>query len=329
LTIENVPDPVPGDGEIVVKVDRCGICGTDLHMTEGHGIQLPAGTVLGHEFCGEVVACGRGVEVLKMGQRVSAMPIFGCRECTACKAGEPALCAQMQFRFGGYAEYAVVNAATAVKLTDSVSSSDGALAEPLAVALHGVAAARLVPGSNVVILGAGPIGLATLFWARRFGARRIDVIEKVPERAQIALAMGANSVFEPVTTPPGESFLRYLHPVPVAELAEVVFECVGRPGLLMQAAAYARHRGKIVSLGYCFTPDPVVPAAIGVKELQLIFPQLYNEHEFELGIDVLSAGAVEPHHMITETVSLNLLPTTFESLRRSPRQCKVLIAPFS
>jgi (R,R)-butanediol dehydrogenase/meso-butanediol dehydrogenase/diacetyl reductase len=284
--------------------------------------------VLGHEFCGEVVAVGRDVSTVKVGELVSAMPIFGCRECTACQAGQPALCNKMQFRFGGYAEYAIVNPATAVKLSDSVSLSDAALAEPLAVALHGVAAARLAPGSNVTILGAGPIGLATLFWSRRFGARRVDVIEKVPERSRIARAMGANDVFEPVPTPPGEDFLRYLHPVPTPELADVVFECVGRPGLLMQSAAYAKRGGKIVSLGYCFTQDALVPAAIGTKELQLLFPQLYTSREFELGIDVLSAGAVEPRQMITETVDLDRVPEVFDSLRRAPHQCKVLIAPF-
>jgi (R,R)-butanediol dehydrogenase/meso-butanediol dehydrogenase/diacetyl reductase len=329
LSIETLPDPTPGEGEVVVKVARCGICGTDLHMTEGHGVQLPAGTVLGHEFSGEIVAVGKNVSTLKVGQNVAAMPIFGCRECEACKSGRPALCSQMQFRFGGYAEYAVVNAVTAARLPNMVSLSDGALAEPLAVGLHGVSAAQFSPGADVVVLGAGPIGLATLFWARRLGARRVYVIEKVPERRDIAYAMGASEVFEPIVPSSGDDFARFQVAVPVPELADVVFECVGRPGLLMQSTAYAKRGGKIVSLGYCFTEDPVVPAAVGMKELQLLFPQLYTSREFELGLDVLGSGAVEPRHMITDTVGFDRLPETFESLRRSPRQCKVLIDPLS
>jgi (R,R)-butanediol dehydrogenase/meso-butanediol dehydrogenase/diacetyl reductase len=325
LTIEAVPDPSPGAGEVIVRVARCGICGTDLHMTEGHGVELPAGTILGHEFSGEVVEVGEDVAGLAVGDRVAAMPIFGCRRCVACQAGTPALCETMQFRFGGYAEYALVNATTAVRLPASVSLDDGALAEPLAVALHGMVAARLAPGEVVVIQGAGPIGLAALFWARRLGAGRVYVIERVPERAALARAMRADGVFAPAIPrgAPGQA-----ENAAPPEMADVVVECVGRPGLLAQASSFARRGARIVSLGYCFTSDEIVPAAFGAKELQLVFPQLYTSREFEFGIDALSAGAVEPGRMVTDIVGFDRLPDTFEELRRSPQQCKVLIAPF-
>jgi len=180
----------------------------------------------------------------------------------------------------------------------------------------------------VTIVGAGPIGLAALFWARRFGAARTYVIEKVPERRAIAETMGATGVFLPNAPSDGEGFARHYGALPMGEAADVVVECVGRPGMLMAAAAYARHGGRLVSLGYCFGDDPVVPAGLGMRELQLLFPQLYTRGEFEMSVNVLDAGAVEPRRMVTDSIGLDAVPDMFEALRTSPRQCKVMISPF-
>lgn len=324
LAIETLPDPEPGASQVVIRVHRCGICGSDLHLTEGHGFQLPTGTVLGHEFAGEVVAVGKGVTRLKVGDRAAAMPISGCGSCLACVAGEPAKCTAMDFAFGGYAEYALMNALTSVKLPASLTAADGALAEPLAVALHGVAMAQVKPGSHVAIQGAGPIGLAALFWARRFGAKRIDVIEGAPRRAEIAMMMGADNV-RPPSGPDAEG---PSYGSDSGEGAEYVFECVGRPGVLMQAVAMARRDAKVISLGFCFAPDPIVPGGVGNKEITLLFPSLYTTREYEHGLDVLAAGAVEPRAMITDIIGFDRLPESFEGLRRNPTQCKVMIDPF-
>ena len=322
LAIVSVKDPAPAEGEVVIRVHRCGICGSDLHLTEGHGYKLPSGTVLGHEFTGEVVAVGRGVDRFKCGDRIAAMPVFGCGHCRYCLAGEPAWCAQIGYTFGGYAEYAAVNAGTALRLPKTLSLADGALAEPLAVALHGVAAAGVTPGASVLVLGAGPIGLAALFWARRLGAGRVDVIEGAPPRADIALAMGADSVRPPTTQAAAE-----LGNHDTGDKPSLVIECVGRPGLLGQAVEFVQRRGTVVSLGYCFQPDTLVPAFAGSKEITLLFPQLYTTREFEVAIEVLDAGAVGPREMVTSTIGFTRLPAVFEGLRRVPQECKVLIDP--
>lgn len=321
LQIESVADPSPGVNELIVKVDRCGICGSDLHLTEGHGYTAPSGTILGHEFVGEVVATGKGVQQFSVGDRVAAMPIIGCGTCRYCLAGTPGWCTSIRYTFGGYAEYATVSAVTAVKLPTNLISADAALAEPLAVALHGVAAAGLRPGARVLIQGAGPIGLSVLFWARRLGAGRVEMVEGAERRAAIAREMGADSVAAPGAVEAG------MQPSLDPQAPDIVVECVGRPGLLVQAIACVARGGTVVSLGYCMQPDTLVPALAGNKETKLIFPQLYTQREFEFAIEVLDRGAVEPAAMVTATIDLNQLPDKFESLRKSPADCKVLIDP--
>lgn len=328
LVIEECPDPTPAEGEVVVRVHRCGICGSDLHITEGHGYTVPEGTVLGHEFAGEVVAVGKNVDRFKVGDRAAAMPIFGCGHCASCLAGEAKWCNQIRYVFGGYAEYALMSAHTAVQLPNSLSSADGALVEPLAVALHGVAMAGLTPGAHVLIQGAGPIGLAALFWAKRLGAGRVDMIEGSDVRANIARQMGASSVRPPTVASSNSSDISEHLGVRESQ-PEFVFECVGRPGLLDQSVSFVRRRGTIVSLGFCITPDSITPAFANSKELKLLFPVLYTTREFEVCIDALDGGAVEPRTMVTKTVGFSDLPDMFESLRRSPKDCKVLIDPLA
>src|SRR3954464_6819034 len=135
---ETAPGPEPGGGEVLVRVGRCGICGSDLHMTEDPAFGRGAGDVLGHEFAGEVVALGRGAEGVRLGDVVSVIPRASCGRCETCLAGEPAWCAHFGLQGGGYAEYALTRPSQCVTLPKSASLADGAIVEPLAVALHGV-----------------------------------------------------------------------------------------------------------------------------------------------------------------------------------------------
>src|SRR3546814_10509122 len=138
LAIEDVPAPEPGEGEAVIRVARCGVCGTDLHSTSGHGYTLPAGAQLGHEYAGEVVAVGRGVRRLKVGDRVAALPVVGCGECEACRTGIDVLCSRWRGYGGGLADYARISERGATLLPQTRSLADGALVEPPAVGRRGV-----------------------------------------------------------------------------------------------------------------------------------------------------------------------------------------------
>ena len=178
LAFETLPDPTPDTGQVVIKVGRCGICGSDLHMTEDAAYGCQHGDVLGHEFAGEVVDLGREVEGLKTGDLVSVIPLKSCGHCEHCRKGEVQWCAQFGLQGGGYAEYAVTRPNQCVKLGADVSLADGAIIEPLAVALHGVNLSGMKAGDKVLVLGAGPIGLAVAFWARRMGAVEIPKAER-------------------------------------------------------------------------------------------------------------------------------------------------------
>lgn len=321
LAIETLPDPTPGDGQLVVKVGRCGICGSDLHMTEDAGYGMKAGDILGHEFAGEVVALGKGVEGIATGDLVSVIPLKSCGQCAACKAGDLAWCESFGLQGGGYAEYAVTRPNQCVILPKSVSLADGAIVEPLAVALHGVSLSGIKPGDKVLVLGAGPIGLAVAFWARRAGATKVVMQDIAPHQRERALEMGATDFVVDRDDPVGASTRA------LGGLADIVFECVGVPGLIAQAVNQVRGRGSIVLLGLCNQPDTFNSFAMLSKEIRLITSAFFTRGEYETALDALDRGAAEPRALITQTVSLAETPDMFESLKHRTHQCKVMIAP--
>ena len=321
LAFETLPDPTPGAGEVVVKVGRCGICGSDLHMTEDAAYGCKHGDVLGHEFAGEVVGLGREVEGLKSGDLVSVIPLRSCGQCEHCRKGEVQWCARFGLQGGGYAEYALTRPNQCVRLPADLSLADGAIVEPLAVALHGVNLSGLKAGDKVLVLGAGPIGLAVAFWARRLGAARVAVQDVAEFQRERALAMGAD-VFVVDPRDPVGSAEREL-----GGKADIVFECVGIPGLIAQAVEQVKPRGTILLLGLCTRPDTFNSFAMLSKEVRLVTSAFFTVPEYEASLEALAQGAIEPRLLVTDTIPLGDTPAVFESLKHRTSQCKVLIAP--
>lgn len=323
LEIETLPDPEPLEGELVIRVGSCGICGSDLHMTDGHGaIQVPAGHILGHEFAGEVVAVGKGVERFKVGDRVTSMPTVGCGHCPACLKGEPKWCPQRGSMQGGYGEYLRTKATSASKLAANLTLEDGALVEPLAVGLHGVERAGMKVGDKVLVIGAGPVGLAAIYWARRMGAGRIVATAASNRRADMALAMGANG-FVVSSDSAVQEVQEALGGAP-----DIVFECVGLPGMIELSCNHVKPTGTVCVLGFCTEVDKLLPVTPLFKEANIIFAILYSLRDFQVSIDTLDAGSVEPRVMITDRIGLDETPAMFEALRQRSTQCKVLIDPW-
>lgn len=317
LEIETLDDPEPGPGDLIVKVARCGLCGTDLHMTSGHGWDFPVGTVIGHEYAGEVVAVGSAVERFRVGDPVSGMAQGGCGACEACFRGLPLLCVKAEGGMGGFGEYLSLPERAAVALPRTLSIADGALVEPLAVGLHGVRMADMPVGARVLVLGAGSVGLAAIFWAKRLGAGRVVAASRSTTRAAMALAMGADAF---VQTGEGEieRVIEALGGQP-----EIVLECAGAVGLLGQAINHVKTFGQVLSLGFCTSPDPVVPGIAAFKQVRISFPLAYSPGEFQYVADTMLAGAVDPKMMITSTIAFDALPETFEALRGPNDQTKV------
>lgn len=322
LEFGTLPDPVPGAGEVLVKVARCGICGSDLHMAEDPAYGACPGDVFGHEFAGEVVDLGQGAEGLRKGDLVSVIPLKSCGQCEHCRKGEVQWCAAFGLQGGGYAEYALTRPNQCVQLPQSASLADGAIIEPLAVALHGVRLSGLKAGDSALVLGAGPIGLAVAFWARRMGAGRVVVQDIADWQRDRALAMGADAFIADASDPVGASDGAF----PLGK-PDVVFECVGIPGLIAQAVQQVRNRGTILLLGLCTRPDTFNSFAMLQKEVRLVTSAFFTRQDYEDALDALSAGAVEPRLMVTETIGLEQVPDMFAALKQRTQQCKVLIAP--
>ncbi|UXJ50297.1 zinc-dependent alcohol dehydrogenase [Pseudomonas citronellolis] len=326
LAIEERPDPVPGPGEIIVRVGRVGVCGTDIHMTSGHGQQAQSDSVIGHEFAGEVVALGDGVSRIKLGDRVAPMPFFGCGRCSACLAGYPIRCPEVNLAAGGaFSQYARGGQNDCVILPPELSDEDGALIEPLAVGLHGVRQAKMDVGAKVLIMGAGAIGLSATFWAKRLGASRLAVTANSGRRAAIAKAMGADYFIPQKDVGDANAAIHDALGGP----PDVVIEAVGMAGALGQAINFVKMDGTIVSLGFLGEPDTIVPAIAMWKGIRIQFSNVYERRDFQYVADVMAAGDHTPRQLITSTVSLDALPPKFESLRGASSDVKVMIDPWA
>lgn len=333
LLIEQLDDPSPAAGQLVIKVGRCGICGSDLHMAEGHDYGFQTGDVPGHEFAGEIVALGTDIDgrlaEYKLGDRVAVMPFSSCGQCKACLNGNPSMCLQHQMMGtsglkGGFAEYAVADAQWCIKLPESLSLEDGALVEPLAVALRANLASGIKSGDRVLVLGAGAIGIAAAYWAKLSGAGRIAVSATSHRREAMAQAIGIDAFIVPkegVTL--AEQSARVL-----GGEADIVFDCAGMPGSLDTAVSAVRRGGVVSAPGVCWSPDSITPMMAMIKEVTLKFSYVYDRREFEIAVGALDKGHVEPRAMVTDVVSLDEVPRAFESLKAANTQCKIQIAPW-
>ena len=327
LSIETVADPTPREGEAIIRVKHCGVCGTDLHATEQHGRAGAGGMVMGHEFAGEIVALGKGVDGWKTGDRLCALPFIGCGKCSACFQGKPWQCATKQIIglgevTGGFAEYTRVHLNEAVRLPQSVSWKEGALVEPLAVSLHGVRGIKNgLAGKNVLVIGAGPIGLTTILWCSFFGARHVIVSELDEGRGQMALKYGATGLVD-ARSDVAEQFRALTGGEP-----ELIMECVGLPGMIAKCIELAPYGGEIVVVGFCMKPDNFMPAIAMAKELSIKFVIAQDKSDFQFVVDMIAADRIDVEHLITDVLSFEQFPAAFEALRTPTSQCKILLAP--
>ena len=323
LALRDLPVPDPGDGEVVLRIERCGICATDLHLTEA-GFAMPSGFIAGHERGAVVEAVGAHVERLKVGDHVVPHSAKGCGHCDKCLAGTPFLCAQMAMNMGGFAQYMACPEAACIIMPSRMPFADSALVEPLAVGLLGIERNPFPIGAKIAVLGAGPVGLAAIFWARRAGAGQIVVIAPSRAKEAIARAMGADHF---LTT--GEGLAGEVSEV-LSGAPDVVLECAGAPGAIELCVEIVKPQGSVTVYGLCTHADHWHPATALLKEVKLQFVVSTSLAQFRVAADLLDAGAVEPRAMVTDTIALHDLPATFEAMRGgSGHRCKVLVDPWA
>ncbi|TZG29069.1 zinc-dependent alcohol dehydrogenase [Sphingomonas montanisoli] len=326
LVIERVDDPTPKAGQAILQVAGAGICGSDLHLKQLN--RLPSGTIFGHEFAGSIVALGADMDGWAIGESVTALPVLSCKNCAACDADLPSLCAGVAFigtrpdKPGAYAEYVAVDRHMLQRLPQGVSFSEGAMVEPLAVAHHAVEMAGVNSGSTVLIMGIGPIGAATALFARMKGARHVVVSEPSPDRRALAIDLGATAVIDPKNEDVAARFAAITGRAP-----EIVFECVGNPGLLKQAIGLAGMRGQVIVAGVCMGEDAINPMVALGKEVTLKFSQAYGEGDFAAVIDAIARRRIDVAPMHSRSVGFADFPAAFEELGKAPKDCKILLDP--
>lgn len=313
--IVEVPDPTPGPDEVVIRVAACGICGSDLKAQP----YMPAGMIMGHELGGEIVALGSDAAAGREGTNVAVLPLVSCGRCRYCVAGLVAHCAQTRYigmgpDGGGFAELAVVPCRHAFALPDSLPRTYSALVEPFAVGLHGVHSAEVSRGENVLVVGAGGVGLTTIAWARAKGADRVTAADPDPQRRKLAMVLGATDVLASASKAEADGY-------------DVAIECVGRPELLQPCQSAVRRLGRIVISGACAEPIGIEPVTALLKELTIRFSVCYQPDEFREVIDAFGTGAIDPAPMLGPRMGLNRIADAFDLVRSTGGQGRVLVTP--
>lgn len=325
LSVEEMPVPEPGPGQLLLRVGACGICGSDLHAYQAS--LAPEGNVFGHEFSGEVVALGEGIaEDWQVGDRATALGAIVCGHCPKCQQGLLDQCENLEMigfsRPGAYAEYVVAQAAASVKLPESMSHPQAALVEPLAVGLAAYRDCQLPLGGNVLVIGAGIIGIAVVKWARFFGAGHVAISDLDAARLDRARLVGATTTI---------SAREYSDAVrafcdSTGEEPHVIVECVGRP-MLQHLVDTAPHGAHIVSVGAAMEPDSIAPWAASVKKIRMTFSFGYTLEDFQFIVRMIDARRMDTDGLITRSINLDEVPETFAGLMEPNSHCKIVIEP--
>lgn len=325
ITISDIPKPVPAQDEVLIKVEYCGICGSDVHAYET--LMFPIGTILGHEFAGIIVEVGSGVTKNHVGDRVVVRPPGIC-DCEWCLKGELALCIQhfdntVGLKIpGGFEDYVVVKDFQAIKLPDTISFQQAAQFEPLAVALHAVNNSGLNVGDTVVVFGAGPIGLLTMRGAKLAGAGKIYVVEKSPMRQAMAKKFGADCVFDPEAVDIIRSVLD-LEPHGV----NMIFECVGKQVTLDASLQLVHKGGQIIMLGASAQPVTLDQLKWLQKGVTIRASMGYFVEDFTAALKVTARGMYDLDSLVTDVIALDDLEEGIKRLRNPDQALKILVRP--
>lgn len=336
IRIEDVPEPVPGPGEVLVEVARNGICGSDLHTyvgaAKGGAAMHVPGVILGHEFAGIVRDVGPGVDDVTIGSAVAVAPIEWCGSCYACTHSWPQLCRKLGL-YGGYrlplhgglAPLVCVSRRSAFAVPSGLGAVEAALAEPMAVAVHAVRRAPNLLGANVMVLGAGPIGLGVLQAARAAGVTTTVVTEVSAARRAAATRLGATAVIDPTVDDP-RAAVRDLTPSGV----DVVFETTANGLALGQGLRALRPHGTLVSVAGWGDLAPVDMGTSMAKEIDIRFTMTYEPAiDFPATLAMLADGRFDSKLLISDHIPLDRLVEDGleELLHHADRHVKILVDP--
>ena len=305
LSLEEVPIPEISEDEVIIRVKKCGICGTDPHIFKGN-FPAPFPLIMGHEFSGEIVNVGKQVKSVAIGAKVTVDINISCNHCYFCRVGQKLLCESIKqigvHVDGAFAEYVKVPQGNIYTLPDEMDWEKAAYIEPLACAIHGLERARMTIGSSVAIIGAGPMGLALGKLAKLNGAAQVILTELNQSRIEKAKAIGADHVIHAGQENPIEA---------VKELTEgrgahFVFEAVGSSYTYRQAFEMVRRGGTLIAYGAA-PADAAIdikPFDIFSKELTIVGSYAGSYGTWQQAIELIKNGLFNPHEIITKTIAL-------------------------
>jgi (R,R)-butanediol dehydrogenase/meso-butanediol dehydrogenase/diacetyl reductase len=326
VEVEEYPLPELGADDVLLEVSHCGVCGSDIHFVlEGWGRPNSVG---GHEYTGTVAAVGSGVTDWEVGDQAVGGPSVRCGECEYCRAGRPSLCSGRgsvgeggDFQ-GAFADYIKVSSGELLHLPDGVSMRHAALAEPLAVALHGITRADVQPGERVLVTGGGPIGTLTIAALVARGITDIVLSEPAAVRRELGEKLGARSITpEELTVPRSPNEL-------VAEPFQVALECSGHAAAMEQCLGQLQRTGRLVLVGAGIKPPRFDPSRILLNELVITGAFCYDADGFERALELLAEPDF-PRDLLIEPndVGLSGLLTAIEMLGAGELPAKVMVAP--
>jgi threonine dehydrogenase-like Zn-dependent dehydrogenase len=331
---DDVPDPQPQFGQVLVAVKACGICGSDLHFVQ-HGAtmldladqmgglpdfgqsrpDLGRDVFMGHEFAGEVLEAGPDTLAPPAGTLVTSVPIM-----IGMGGVEPIVyCNDLP---GGYGERMLLSAPLLQEVPNGLDANRAALTEPMAVGVHAVHRAALQPGEGALVVGCGPVGMAVIAALKLGGVEPIVATDFSSTRRSLAAAMGAHHVVDPADTPPFDAWTEHGGGRPV-----VVFEAVGAPGLIDDLIRLAPLRTRVVVVGVCMGADRLTPFWAISKEISIQFVLAYEPQEFNDALRAIAEGQLDVGPLITGEVPLDGVPGAFAELADPERHCKILVVP--
>jgi threonine dehydrogenase-like Zn-dependent dehydrogenase len=337
IRVEDVPDPVVGPRDVLLKVKAVGICGSDLHVYRHGQYNAQPGRIMGHEFTGEAVDLGSDVEGVTLGDRYTGFSIEYCGECYWCLAGKPRLCSNLFEKYTGYgrpgamAEYVVIHDAVPgenlLHIPAALDDEVGAMAEPLGTAIYSLLRVKPQDGDKVVVIGAGMIGNLIIQALKARHDVEVIVTEMSQERRRLATECGADVVldaarpdlFEAIreVTGPGEYYFGE------SGMADIVLDAAAAPTTFDQALNFVRTRGTVGLVGSPEKPAPVDIGLIGYKDIRVVG---IVGSVIPLGLDLLEAGKIATDPLISHRFPLSEATEAF-AVADTPTSMKVMLLP--
>ncbi len=324
IVIEEAEIPVPGPGEVQVKIAVCGVCGSDVHAYHGKHPFVKTPIVPGHEFSGKVSQLGKGVTGFAPGDRVVVEPSLTCGKCYNCRNGLYNICTELRVlgcqAAGAFAQYISVPASKVYKMPKGMDFDDGALVEPAAVGVHAVRKSELGLGDRVVVLGEGVIGLMIAQAARAAGAGEIIVAGHHSERLAVAKKLGADVVYKAGDT------VKFIRDRYGPDGIDIVYEAVGVGAAINEAIDIVRKGAKVIVVGV-FGEHPVTKVGlIQDKEIDMRGSLMYVNTDYPRTLDLISSGRIQTKPLITARFPLERVADAFDLIReKRGEMLKVLL----